>query len=148
MTKQLMDTVRWKRKRYDFVALQGDKLPRPEEYGLPSFICGSHCWRGFYADYAVRDKRLYLIDVNDSYDKLSIPVIISSDIIIGRELVVEDYFLFPTPNCYRITYELSFKNGVLVDAKDTSGIYEDWPNMYWYPDDNEEDDELILQQEE
>ncbi len=68
-----------------------------------------------------------VMDRGATYKNLGIRMKITADIIIGKGLLGGRQGLhFLAPGDYETTYELSFAEGVLVDAKDTSGTYDDW----------------------
>ncbi|MBO4547973.1 MAG: hypothetical protein J5758_02040 [Abditibacteriota bacterium] len=59
------------------------------------------------------------------YDNLNIPMDITGVIILGKGCKPKRSTRPAGPDCYSLTYELTFEKGVLVGTKETSGTYED-----------------------
>lgn len=149
MSEQMMDPFKWNKKEYVFLAARNVyALFDPEKYGLEPDAPHTACYKGFIVHFSVRKNQLYLdkLEVNCDngiypvingvkakkkwhgdfriYHKLKMPLMYTGTIIIGQHF--NEHFeerAFIGPHCYDITYELEFKEGMLLNYKETSGIY-------------------------
>ena len=66
MTAQIPDRVRYGRKLYDLVGINGEGLFEPRAHGLSPMPPHSACWRGFVCTYAVVYEMLWIdyLDIN------------------------------------------------------------------------------------
>ena len=60
MTAQIQDCYKHRRKEYSLVAKQGQICFKPEEYGLKPMAVCTACWRGYWCEYNVNSKGLFL----------------------------------------------------------------------------------------
>ncbi|MBR4749057.1 MAG: hypothetical protein IK083_05755 [Abditibacteriota bacterium] len=129
-----------------------EKPFHPECFGIKPLRIMYDCRRYYSATYRVKDNRLYVANwlihatedgnyppvngvepILDSggfnhgarYDNLNIPMDITGVIILGKGCKPKRSRWPAGPDCYSLTYELTFENGVLVGTKETSGTYED-----------------------
>jgi hypothetical protein len=60
MTGQEPDSLTYKKYKYDIINSKGDGLFIPEDYGVEPVPHSTSCWRGFIADYTIKQSKLYL----------------------------------------------------------------------------------------
>ncbi|MBP5094117.1 MAG: hypothetical protein J6332_08735 [Abditibacteriota bacterium] len=151
MTQQITDPFIWEDEEWIFLRAEDIySLFDPEAFGLMPEMSSTACYKGFVVQFRVTEKQLYLDKLwvyceNDSYppingiepkddddidygmklyDNINLKLSYSGVMIVGREMM--DRFqgrAFTGPHSYRITHELTFKDGMLVDSKETSGSY-------------------------
>ena len=150
MTQQITDPFIWEDEEWIFLRAEDIySLFDPEAFGLMPKMASTACYKGFVVQFRVTEKQLYLDKLwvyseNDSYppingneaqdsnfhcsmklyNNINLKLSYSGVMIVGREMM--DRFLgraFTGPHSYRITHELTFKDGMLVDSKETSGSY-------------------------
>lgn len=63
MTAQINDRVFHRMIRYSVAGVSGKGLFDPMDYGIPVEVFSTACWRGFHADYEVRESMLLLTSV-------------------------------------------------------------------------------------
>jgi hypothetical protein len=63
MTRQLRDSLRLRESDYSIEGISGNRLLEPKSLGLEPVSFLSTCWRGFYAEYAIQDLRLVLVNL-------------------------------------------------------------------------------------
>lgn len=150
MSQQMADPFVWNQGEYVFLGASNVyDLFDPEAYGLKPEAPHTACWKGFIVHFLLKKNQLFIdkLEVNcendeypdingvvakksilsDSfhvYSKLKMPVKYTGTVIVGKELK-ERFFgrAFTGPHSYATTYELEFEEGVLLDYKETSGIY-------------------------
>ena len=149
MSAQLENHLYWKFKSYTFICAKDIyTLFDPEIYNLKPDPIESCCWDGFVISFRIKKKQLYIksLDINCEnddyplingippvktwysnyhlYKNLNIPLTYTGKIVIGKHLkkTFQDH-AFTNPHSYKITYELSFKNGILINSVETSSSY-------------------------
>jgi hypothetical protein len=60
MTSQIPDTFLYKGEEYELVALDGEGLVTPQDYGMQPQMLHTACYRGFYSTYEITDEGLFL----------------------------------------------------------------------------------------
>lgn len=60
MTAQINDRVFHRKVRYSIAGVSGRGLFHPASYGIEPEMLSSACWRGFHADYEIRDSKLLM----------------------------------------------------------------------------------------
>lgn len=146
MTAQIPDHVTYQQQQYAIAGVHGDGLFSPESLGLQPVMMSTACWRGYVADYAVIDERLLLVGLtirtNDDayppidgmqpqgrvtlggmrYEGLTIPVVFSGSLLIGRDFIRETYVHmgFHKPSQYRRVLELICVDGQVLEVIDRS----------------------------
>jgi hypothetical protein len=60
MTAQIPDTFLYKGEQYSLVALDGEKLITPQDYGMNPRMLHTACYRGFYSNYEINNDGLFL----------------------------------------------------------------------------------------
>ncbi len=153
MTMQLTDPFIWNDEKWIFLCAEDVySLFDPKEFDLSPITASTACWKGFVVKFRVDNNHLYLDELyvhcdNDNYPtingvapisdesiqcrmgmrlykNLNILLSYSGIITIGKNL--KSMFhgrAFIGPHAYKVTYELTFENGVLLDSKETSGTY-------------------------
>ena len=148
MSQRVTDPFIWKDEEWVFLGADDVySLFDPEKYGLHPSMPSTACYKGFIIQFSVRDSNLYLdrlaVYCDDGsyppinsiepsigttgmqeYSDLNIPLKYSGIVIVGREIKPEyEGRAFTGPHSYETTYELEFRDGILVHHKDTSGAY-------------------------
>ncbi|MFN6498191.1 MAG: hypothetical protein RMX65_014455 [Nostoc sp. DedQUE01] len=60
MTSQIPDTFLYNGEEYELVALDGEGLITPQDYGMQPQMLHTACYRGFYSTYEITDEGLFL----------------------------------------------------------------------------------------
>ena len=60
MTAQIGDIYKYKRKEFSIVALSAPIQFEPKDYGLEPHASSTACWRGYWCEYNITDKKLFL----------------------------------------------------------------------------------------
>ena len=60
MTAQITDSFFFENNDYSLVALSAPIGFEPKDYGLEAYASSTACWRGYWCDYAVEEKKLFL----------------------------------------------------------------------------------------
>ncbi|MBD2616502.1 hypothetical protein H6G94_35690 [Nostoc punctiforme FACHB-252] len=60
MTSQIPDTFLYNGEEYQLVALAGEGLITPQDYGMQPQMLETACYRGFYSTYEITDEGLFL----------------------------------------------------------------------------------------
>ena len=60
MTSQISDTFIYQGEEYYLVALKGEGLITPQDYGMQPQMLDTACYRGFYSTYEITDNSLFL----------------------------------------------------------------------------------------
>lgn len=63
MTAQVNDTFTFRRKHYELVEIEGDRLFDPSDYGFHPEHPSTNCWRGFVCHYKLHYNRFILRDL-------------------------------------------------------------------------------------
>ena len=148
MTMQAPDPFIWNNEKWTFLGADNVyTLFDPKEYGLYPEMISTACYKGFIVTFRLDDSQLVLDElcvycgdnpypaingieaVADTfgmhlYKNISLKLSYSGVITIGKNMGKR--FIgraFIGPHAYEKTYELKFKNGELIDKKDTSGTY-------------------------
>ena len=150
MTAQVTDPFFWKGEEYVFNGAEDVySLFDPEKYGLhPKAFCTA-CWKGFIITFGVRDDQLYIdeldiycedekypaingVEATDDgwlsscrYSNLNIATQYTGTITISQDMkegAIRGAFT-DGPGYYKKNYELVFKNGKLIDYRETTGNY-------------------------
>ena len=144
MTAQISDKIMYKNDEYSIVALE-NKLPfNPEDHGFNPVMIHTACYRGYYCQYALKDKQFVLdnLTINQEdelpvwrgvepeeksrdgwvYENINLPIAYSGGIVMGREFIDEFYVHmgFQRAHCYERVLELELAEGNLVDLTDHS----------------------------
>ncbi len=148
MSQQMKDPFIWEGEEWTFVGADNVyDLFNPEVFGLKPKAPHTACWKGFVVTFSIKSGELYLKslrvkteddvypDINGvkakadgrsfhAYKKLNMKLKYSGKIIVGQEF--KKKFIgraFTGPNSYSKTFELEFKEGKLLNSKETSGTY-------------------------
>lgn len=60
MTAQIGDSYKWNKREYQIVAETAPLNFNPQEYGMDPFGFCSACWRGYWCEFDINDKGLFL----------------------------------------------------------------------------------------
>lgn len=149
MTAQIPDNFRFNRKSYDLVAMTNSIDFDPEDHGLKPVPMHTACWRGFFCDFKITKKGLFLDRLNIStelmefpdlwgskpkvkhsnedsaslvYEKINHKIDYTGSIVLGDGFLDEYYIHmgFQRPWAYESVVEVVFENGNLVKTIDHS----------------------------
>ena len=144
MTGQIPDHFIYNDKEYSLVGLEGDELFFPQDYGMETKSPHTACWRGYVITYGLLDNKLVVKNADIFTDKpkainnvkpksednsfkqfyqdVNLELKFTGSIIIACDFIQERYVHmgFQSPSSFRDVHELTFKDGILVEAKDIS----------------------------
>jgi len=149
MTGQIPDIFLYNESEYDIVGIEGGELFNPSEYGFNPRPNSTACWRGFQLFFSIDDKKRLILDkmyINQKerkifqgkkpkrvrkpegitfpyhYFNLQFQLNYSGSILIAKDFINEYYIHmgFQSPRSYKIVFELTFKDGLLISEKDLS----------------------------
>ncbi len=150
MSQQMPDPFIWNNEEWTLIGAENIySLFDPEEYGLSPDEPATICWKGFIIklkvvkNHLVFDKLSVYCKNNIyppingvkpkhticslfpmEYRNINLKLPYSGIITIGKKLNPHFYGrAFTGAHCYETTYELTFKDGKLIESKDTSGTY-------------------------
>ncbi|NJN13813.1 MAG: hypothetical protein HC815_40425, partial [Richelia sp. RM1_1_1] len=63
MTSQIPDTFIYNGEEYELIALDGEGLITPQDYGMNPEMLHTACYRGFYSTYEITNDGLFLTEM-------------------------------------------------------------------------------------
>lgn len=148
MTSQIPDIFLYNGEEYELVALDGERLITPQDYGMQPQMLHTACYRGFYSTYEIADNGLFLIkmvigEVEEghkpiqritpklpskgshgypTYQGLKLITPFTGRIRLGKDFIEELYVHmgYQKATAYEIVLEFTFKAGQLVTMQDIS----------------------------
>lgn len=144
MTAQISDTFLFKGDEYALIGMKGGDLISPKQFGMTPEELHSACYRGFYATYEVTDDGLYLKELTllekngdykpidgvlpkekgyqATYENLKVTVPFSGKLRLAKDFIQELYIHmgFQKGTAFRTVYDVTFKEGKVVEVKDRS----------------------------
>lgn len=148
MTAQIGDIYKFEGKAYSIVALESEIKFKPSDYGLiPEARC-SACWDGYWCEYVITDKELFLenlhINTKDQhypeingvnvqtkkkalalhpvYENIHLPIRYTGQIVAGLDFLQEYYIHmgYQRAWAYKKLVQFIFENGALIEVVDHS----------------------------
>ncbi len=143
MTAQIHDKLTLDGRDFDLVALEGDDLPSPMDFGMYPRPLNTACWRGYHcaflvdaAGYLVLDKmtvgscREGYLPVNGVlppeetgiYDSIGIRTTFTGKLQVGGEFLPERYIHmgFHPASAYQVILQLTLEEGRVISVEDLS----------------------------
>ena len=148
MTSQIPDTFIYDGEEYELVALDGEGLITPQDYGMNPEMLHTACYRGFYSTYEITKDGLFLkamvigqveekyksiqgimptLPRRDSYDYptykgLRLLTPFTGRIRLGKDLIKDLYVHmgYQKASSYETLLEFTFEQGKLISVQDRS----------------------------
>src|SRR5262245_7836915 len=60
MTAQINDTFFYRGEEYNIAAIQGQRLLKPQDFGMEPEALHTACWRGYYCEYKLEGGEFFL----------------------------------------------------------------------------------------
>jgi len=148
MTSQIPDTFIYDGEKYELVALDGEGLITPQDYGMNPEMLHTACYRGFYCTYDITNDGLFLTEmvigeVEEGYKSIQdiMPTLSNKDsrdyptykglrlltsftgkIRLGKDFIRELYVHmgYQKPSAYETLLEFDFEAGKLMSMQNIS----------------------------
>ncbi|ODG97124.1 MULTISPECIES: hypothetical protein [unclassified Nostoc] len=148
MTSQIPDTFLYQGEKYELVALDGERLITPQDYGMKPQMLHTACYRGFYSTYEITNDGLFLTEMvigeveeghksiqgimpklpsqnshgYPTYKGLRLITPFAGRIRLGKDFIQELYVHmgYQKPTAYETLLEFAFEVGKLVSMQDIS----------------------------
>ena len=148
MSEQMTDSFIWEGKKWIFLGADNIySLFDPQKFGLSPTPPHTACWKGFIVQFRTFENQLILDQLHvhcdnriypkingikprfggfqmKAYNNLNMKLSYTGTIIVGKGMLPEFRGrAFTGPHSYATTYELTFREGTLVNSRETSGSY-------------------------
>ena len=150
MTAQIEDIFYYKRQEHSLVAISDDIGFKPQMYGIKPSSVFTACWAGYWCEYSITTKGLFLknlyihsknekyppingvevTEVSDDdwrmghnvYKNLKLPMKYTGKILLGNDFISRYYIHmgYQRSWAYKHLYEFEFKDGKLINRIDLS----------------------------
>ncbi len=148
MTAQISDTFLYNGEEYSLVALDGERLITPQDYGMQPAMLHTACYRGFYSTYEIISEALFLIEMTigeveegyqpiqdilptlpdensysyPTYKGLKLLTPFTGKIRLGKDFIQDLYIHmgYQKASAYETLLEFTFDAGKLVSTQDLS----------------------------
>jgi hypothetical protein len=144
MTAQINDTFLFHGETFNVAAIKGERLLRPQDFGMTPIMLHTACWRGYYCTYVLDQGELYLaemtmrekdenylpvggvdhkmINKQAVYNGLRVRMPFTGRMLLGKDFIREMYVHmgFQRPIGYQTVFEVGLKDGIILFEADRS----------------------------
>lgn len=150
MSVQAKDPFIWDGNEYIFVGAENVySLFDPDKFNLKLNFNFTGCWKGFVICFKLENNQLYLHELHvlfsgdqkptingvratqaeddlfSTYHDINLPLTYTGTVTIGDKLLPRFYTrAFTGPHSYEHTFELTFKDGILQNYRESTGEYQ------------------------
>ncbi|MGM0411098.1 MAG: hypothetical protein ACQEQF_10100 [Bacillota bacterium] len=115
MTAQIPDSIIYDDHKYSIAALENELPFNPEDYGLNPVPIDTSCWRGYYCDYIIKDKKLFLQELNVGLDESEPPEVLGYKPDPGSSIIAAKY-----PG---LDLAINYSGGMIATSELVKGFY-------------------------
>lgn len=148
MTAQIPDTIIYKGEKYNRIDVFGQRLAKPQDFGMQPYAMHTACIFGFFSTYKITDDGIYLKEMTlkeergnykpidgvnpvfeifignpATYKNINIRISFTGKMRLAKDFIEKRYehsTIYQKPSAFKTVIDLKFEDGHLIEAKDRS----------------------------